>query len=170
LRRAGLEVIAAGLTAEPVTGSRGVVLMPDVALDDVLEQDFDMVVLPGGKAGAEALAQDARIIQLLKRHHMAHKWTGAICAAPLVLAKAGLLDGLRATAYPGVLESLNIQDFELTASSVEQDGRIVTSKGPGTAMDFALTLIELLLGAESRKAVEAPLQRPHRQAPAEVMR
>lgn len=160
LRRAGIEVVVAGLTSGPVEASRGVVLLPDITLDEVLERDFDMVVLPGGGPGSDALNADARIHAILRRHAAAGRYTAAICAAPKVLARAGLLEGKRVTAFPGVLEASPPNGATLTGSALEVDGRIVTSRGPGTAMDFALALIELLLGAEAREAVEAPLQRP----------
>lgn len=158
LRRAGVEVVAAGLETGPVTASRGVVLMADCALDEVLDRDFDMVVLPGGAGGARRLQQDRRIIALLQRLHRADRYTAAICAAPRVLAEAGLLEGRRATAYPGTLDG--VAGLRDTGAAVVQDGRIVTSRGPGTAMDFALTLVELLCGRQTRNQVEAGLQRP----------
>jgi 4-methyl-5(b-hydroxyethyl)-thiazole monophosphate biosynthesis len=83
----------------------------------------------------------------------------AICAAPRVLAKAGLLAGKRVTAYPGFIENGQFPELNYTGKAVEVDGKIVTSRGPGTAMDFALTLIELLSGASTRKTVEAGLKR-----------
>ena len=84
----------------------------------------------------------------------------AICAAPKVLLNAGLLDGHRATAYPGVIDGQMTAGAQLLSDAVVIDGRVVTSRGPGTAMDFALTLIEQLLGPEQRRAVEEPLMRP----------
>ena len=158
LRRAEVKVVAAGLEAGPVTASRGVVLLPDVPLDTVLEQDFDMIVLPGGLAGAQQLEQDPRIIRLLQQMADKGKYTAAICAAPKVLATAGLLQGRAATAYPGILDKLS--DLKLSSAAVVDDGTVITSRGPGTAMDFALTLITLLCGREKRNTVEAALQRP----------
>jgi 4-methyl-5(b-hydroxyethyl)-thiazole monophosphate biosynthesis len=158
LRRAEVKVVAAGLEAGPVTASRGVVLLPDVALDAVLEQDFDMIVLPGGLGGAQRLEQDPRIIRLLQQMADKGKYTAAICAAPKVLATAGLLQDRAATAYPGILDKLS--DLKLSSAAVVEDGTVITSRGPGTAMDFALTLITLLCGREKRDTVEAALQRP----------
>jgi 4-methyl-5(b-hydroxyethyl)-thiazole monophosphate biosynthesis len=160
LRRAGVEVVTAGLVAGPVRASRGVVLLPDTTLDAVVAEDFDMVVLPGGLPGADHLDQDPRIRQILQRTAQAGGYTAAICAAPKVLASAGVLDGRRATGYPGVLERLSLSKTELLAQPVVTDGRVITSRGPGTAMDFALELIERLLGAERRGEVERPLMRP----------
>src|SRR5262245_28668000 len=158
LRRGGMEVVAAGLAPGPVTASRGVVLMPDTLLDTVISQDFDMIVLPGGSGGADRLAADPRIRDLLVNAAERGRYTAAICAAPRVLAEAGLLSGRRATAFPGILDPAG--GAVLTHAPVVQDGTVVTSRGPGTAMDFALELVRLLLGDRARDDVEAPLQRP----------
>lgn len=163
LRRANISVITATLGDDgdaPVEGSHGVSVLPDVSLQDAIEEDdFDTVVLPGGLPGADHLRDDPRIINLLQRTASRGGYTAAICAAPQVLARSGLLDGRSATAYPGVLEGLALQNTQLTAEAVTIDGKIITSKGPGTAMEFALTLIELLSDADSRHAIETALQR-----------
>jgi 4-methyl-5(b-hydroxyethyl)-thiazole monophosphate biosynthesis len=160
LRRAGIDVTTAGLDDQPVRASRGVVLIPDATLDEALKRDYDMVVLPGGLPGADHLDQDPRIQTLLKKMSHSEKFIAAICAAPKVLASAGLLDGKRATAYPGTLEKLNLRNTTLASEPVVKDGKVITSRGPGTAMDFALTLIENLVSEEKRKEVEAGLVRP----------
>ncbi len=159
LRRAGVEVVTAGLTDGAITASRGVVLMPDKPLDDVLGDDYDMIVLPGGLPGADHLDADPRIHTLLQRMAEQDRYTAAICAAPKVLLNAGLLDGHKVTAYPGVIDDQLGGTSQLLADPVVSDGRVITSRGPGTAMDFALTLIEKLLGADKRQEVEAPLVR-----------
>lgn len=160
LRRAGVNVVTAGLDDQPVIASRGTRLIPDTSLDKVAQQEFNMVVLPGGLPGADNLNSDPRIHALLKRTAERGNITAAICAAPTVLANAGLLDGKCATGYPGFLDKLNLPTTTLRDEAVVVDGRIVTSKGPGTAMDFALTLIEILVGKETRNEVENGLQRP----------
>ncbi len=159
LRRADIKVVTAGLDGEPVRASRAVTIVPDTTLDRVLGQDFDMVVLPGGLPGADNLNNDERVHQLLKRMAEQGKYVCAICAAPVVLAKAGLLSGKKATSYPGFVDKMGLDDVTYTGAAVEQDGKVITSRGPGTAMDFALTLIEALLGAERRKTVEDALVR-----------
>ncbi|NOX92078.1 MAG: DJ-1/PfpI family protein [Gammaproteobacteria bacterium] len=159
LRRADIEVITAGLDEQPVTASRGVVLIPDTTLDDALKKEYDMVVLPGGLPGADYLDQDERIQNLLKKMANDGKFTAAICAAPKVLANAGLLNGKRASAYPGTLEELHLDNVTLESAPVVKDGNVITSRGPGTAMDFALVLIENLVGVKKREEVEAGLVR-----------
>ena len=159
LRRAGVEVISAGLTPGPVTASRGTMLLPDTLLEDVKDEHFDLVVLPGGLPGADYLEQDVRIKQMLTRTHQQGHLVAAICAAPKVLASAGLLDNCKATAYPGVLDPQQFPKVSISTRAVEVDGKVITSKGPGTAMDFALTLIECLCGLEKKEQVAAQLQR-----------
>ncbi|HEX8978390.1 MAG TPA: DJ-1 family glyoxalase III [Parasulfuritortus sp.] len=159
LRRGGIEVVTAGLQPGLVQGARGMRVQPDAVLDDVLDQDFAMIALPGGMPGAENLKNDARIVALLKRMAGAGKYTAAICAAPIALAQAGLLDGRRATSFPGFVDKLAIPGGQYTGAAIEIDGKVVTSRGPGTAMDFALELVRLLAGEATRQQVEAGLVR-----------
>lgn len=160
LRRAGVEVVAAGLKPGVVKASRGVQLVPDAALADVLDEDFDMIVLPGGMPGAAHLKDDARVIACVQKMAAAGKFTAAICAAPTVLLEAGVLAGKRATSYPGFLDKLAPAGVTVEAASVVEDGAVITSRGPGTAMDFALALIARLCGDAVRDRVEAALVRP----------
>lgn len=160
LRRAGIEVITAGLDAQPVCASRGTVLLPDTTLDNVAERDFDMIVLPGGLPGADNLNADERLHAMLNHAANTGRYVAAICAAPRVLASAGLLDNLRVTSFPGALDAFKVPGMVYCEDAVVQDGKVITSRGPGTAMDFALVLIENLLGKDARARVEADLQRP----------
>ena len=160
LRRAGIDVVTASLDNEPVRASRGTVLIADKTLDEALQQNYDMIVLPGGLPGADHLDADPRIKELLNTMSDNNKFTAAICAAPKVLASAGLLAGKRATGFPGVLEKLQLPETEIVENPVVIDDKVITSRGPGTAMDFALQLIELLNGKDCRNSVEAALQRP----------
>lgn len=159
LRRAQIEVVAAGLAPGPVRGSRGTVLVPDATLDAVLHQAFDMIVLPGGQPGATNLERDTRVLTLLKTMAAHGRYTAAICAAPKVLAVAGLLDGKRATGYPGALDAAQFPQVRLESAAVVRDDRVLTSRGPGTAMDFALALIETLTDRATRDRVEQGLVR-----------
>jgi 4-methyl-5(b-hydroxyethyl)-thiazole monophosphate biosynthesis len=159
LRRAGIEVTTAGLAAGPVRASRGTVLLPDTTLDEALRRDYDMMVLPGGMPGSEHLKNDVRVIGLLKKMAAAGNYVAAICAAPMALHAAGVLSGKRATSFPGVLDRMPGTHI-YSSDAVVIDGKVVTSRGPGTAMDFALVLVELLAGRAQRDVVEAQLQRP----------
>jgi 4-methyl-5(b-hydroxyethyl)-thiazole monophosphate biosynthesis len=159
LVRAGIEVTTAGLDDGPVTASRGTTIIPDTTIDAVAGQSFDLIVLPGGLPGADHLRDNKTLRMLLKEHAARGKHIGAICAAPRALAAAGLLEGRKATAYPGALEASGNDRIEVTNAAIEIDGNIVTSRGPGTAMDFALTLIELLEGPDRREEVNKQLVR-----------
>lgn len=160
-RRAGFTVVCAGLGEElqPVKCARGTLLVPDVTLQQALPGEYDLIALPGGQPGTDNLRKDTRIGDLVRSQHQSGRWLAAICAAPMVLGEAGVLTGRKATSFPGCLEALKLPGVQFVDQAVVLDGRIVTSKGPGTAMDFTLNLIELLAGAETRRKVEVGLQR-----------
>jgi 4-methyl-5(b-hydroxyethyl)-thiazole monophosphate biosynthesis len=159
LVRAGISVTTCGLDERPVKASRGTTIIPDTSINDVMTETFDLIVLPGGLPGADHLRDNAQLQTLMKKQAEENKYLAAICAAPKALAQAGLLDGKTATSYPGVLEALDNKNISISSSAVEIDGNIVTSRGPGTAMEFALTLIELLEGKEKRDEVNRQLVR-----------
>lgn len=160
LRRAQIEVIAASLEDTPVRCSRGTVLLADSPLDDVLDDDFDMLVLPGGQPGADHLNADARIHRLINRLAATGKPVAAICAAPKILVENGILNGRKLTVFPGALDAIDTSQVNITNQPIEVDGNVITSRGPGVAMDFTLQLIEILQGKAARNQVEASLQRP----------
>lgn len=151
LRRAGAQVTLAGTEQGPLEGSRGIHVLPDDQLDNVLEKEFDMVVLPGGQPGTDNLIKDARVAQLLKKMDGLNKNIAAICAAPLVLKNAGILKNRCITSHPSVQNGL--QGVSYKEDRVVVDGHIVTSKSPGTAMEFSLKLVEVLFGIERRDIV-----------------
>ena len=157
LRRGGVEVISAGLEKGPVTGSRGVRLIPDCDLDDIDAGQVDLVALPGGIPGADHLAEDARIGRILRRMTETGKLVGAVCAAPKALVRHGVLQGRTATAYPGVLATEGHAD--ISDQAVVRDGTVISSRAAGTAMDFALELVEALQGRDVRLEVERGLIR-----------
>lgn len=156
LRRAQFEVTVAGLEDGPVCCARGTVIVPDTTLEAVADQVFDLVVLPGGLPGANHLRDDPRVQQRLRDQAARDGWLGAICAAPKALAAAGLLNGRRVTAFTGALDESGMPS---TGAPVEIDGKLITGRGPGVAMDFALSLIEQMAGREARDQVERPLLR-----------
>jgi 4-methyl-5(b-hydroxyethyl)-thiazole monophosphate biosynthesis len=158
LRRAGLEVLSASLDGRPVKGARGITLVADVPLDEVKGQDFAAVVLPGGQPGTDNLKKDPRVIDLLERQAARGALTAAVCAAPSVLAQAGLLRGKKATSFPGALDQAPHLGT-LVDAPVVVDGKVITGRSAGMAMDFALEVVEQLLGKEKRDEVEGRLVR-----------
>ena len=153
LRRAGISVTIAGVEGgtppAAVEGRTGVKLVPDMTIDDVEATDFDMIVLPGGLKGTQTLAKDPRVARLLPLFQEGKRYIAAICAAPTVLAAHGMIAGRRLTSHPSVREQLTGAVYD--EERVVIDGRLVTSRGPGTAMEFAMALVEILMG---RKKVE----------------
>jgi 4-methyl-5(b-hydroxyethyl)-thiazole monophosphate biosynthesis len=157
LRRAGADVTVASVDERQITASRGVRIVADCTIEACRDRDFDLIVLPGGIPGAEHLRDSAPLMELLRRHQAGGGFYGAICAAPaVVLSHHGLLQGRRATGHPAFIDQLS--DGRPTAERVVVDGKCVTSQGPGTAIEFALTLVSLLYGAEKAAEVAAPMQ------------
>lgn len=143
LRRAGAEVVIAAVHGENfVTGRSNITIHTDAALDDVIHQHFDLLVIPGGP-GVAGLRKDGRPAELAKAFFDAGKPIGAICAAPTVLADAGLLEGKKFTAHFSVYGELT---GAMAEARVVESGQIITSRGAGTAVDFGLALVKLLFG------------------------
>lgn len=159
LRRAGFEVTSAGLDDQPVRASRNNVLIPDTSIDRIINDSFDLIVLPGGLPGADHLRDNENVQTLIKQQHQQGKTIAAICAAPRALASADILQGKTITCYPGALDQVDSTDFTISGNRIEIDGNVVTSRGPGTAMDFALTLIEILGDRDLRDKIAAQMVR-----------
>lgn len=154
LRRAGIEAVMASLDGVPVTGRSGITIAPDANLADLMEQSWDMVVLPGGLPNAYLLRDDPNVKRLVQRLRDERKSIAAICAAPTALAAFGITDNRRVTSYPGMKNEVQ----ELSPSvvyvddAVVEDDFLITSRGAGTAVEFALRLVAKLCGEE--KSVE----------------
>jgi len=155
LRRAAWNVVSAGLEAGPVTASRGVRLLPDADWDDLALGEFDVFLLPGGGGGTEQLCADERVVNAAREFAASGRWVAAICAAPLVLHKAGLLEGKSFTSYPSVKDNLPVTGYK--EEPVVQDGNLFTSRGPGTAFALALALISALENPAKAQAVAADM-------------
>ncbi|PJZ68119.1 protease [Leptospira perolatii] len=156
LRRAGVEVITAGLEEGPVIAARKTKHVPDTLLANLRDQDFDMVVLPGGGQGTQNLGKSKLLAEILEKQKKKEKWIGAICAAPSVLKAQGILgSGQKFTAFPGAVDS---PDY--TGSRLEQSGKILTSIGPGSAFEFALKIVEVLTNPQKKMEVEKGLHLP----------
>lgn len=150
LRRAGIEVILAGTTDNPIEGRNKIKVLADASLNSVKDQDFDMIVLPGGAVGTENLKKDVRVKEIVERLYKKGRFITAICAAPTVLSAIGITEGKTVTSHPSVRGGLNKE--KVVDDRVVVDGNIVTSQGPGTAIEFAFKLVEVLLGKD--KAAE----------------
>ncbi len=145
LRRAGLDVTVAGLAPGPVEGSHGISCAIDRELSEVDPARVRMIVLPGGMPGSTNLMEDERVVRLARELASSGRKTAAICAAPMVLAHAGLLENKRATSHPSVRNRLGGAKF--VEDRVVREGNLLTSQGPGTALEFALAIVEDLCGA-----------------------
>jgi len=156
LRRAGIEVVVAGTQPGPIEGSRGIRVTADKLLDEVRAEEFDMIVLPGGGKGVENLRKHPRLMPLLMEFAAKDKPVAAICAAPSLLAAAGLLGGKKATSHPSVKEKVAAAGI-YSEERVVTDGKLITSRGPGTAMEFALKLVEMLAGPEKVSELKAAM-------------
>lgn len=154
MRRGGIEVRVVYLEDELhgslVTGANSITIQADMSIKNVIADDFDMMVLPGGWGGTHALAENKRVIELLQEFK-AKKIVGAVCAAPYVLNKAGVL-GNDYTCYPGANDEIDHPGYRDDAKVVT-DGNVMTSQGPGTALCFGLAIVERLVGKESMQAV-----------------
>lgn len=146
LRRANVETATVSLTGEPVPGSHGVTVLADVILDDVDLSKADMLVLPGGGPGYKNLGKEPKVEQLVRNAAEKGLWLAAICAAPTLLGRWGLLEGKNAVCYPGMEEGLTGAQPRMDQGFVV-DGKIITGRAAGSAFDFGLALVEALAGA-----------------------
>lgn len=157
-RRAGWEVSAVGLESGPVRASRGVQLLPDCSWEEIRPEEFDLIVLPGGGGGTDRLKADERVINTVRTFHADGKWVAAVCAGPLVLQEAGLLDGRRATCHPSVAEQLTSADR--VSDRVVIDRGVITSQGPGTSFEFALAIIAEVDGQQKADQIGSAMVLP----------
>ena len=159
MRRGGIDVTVAGLTGDtPVLCSRNVQVKPDVTLDSVKSTKFDAVVLPGGAKGAENLAKSNTVGELLKTQESDGRIVAAICAAPIALKSHGIGKSKNLTSHPGVksvMEEGGIYSYK--EDRVVVDGKLITSRGPGTAFEFGLALVEALQGKEKKDSIVPPM-------------
>ena len=157
LRRAGIEVIMGALDEEMIVkGANGISIQCDRAIEGISADDIDMIVLPGGWVGTKALAQDQSVQRLLKEMDAKGKNIGAICAAPFALDAAGVLkEGY--TCYPSVENEIKTAGFRGAESAVIESANVMTSRGPGTAICFALAIVKKLAGDETYKALQGGL-------------
>jgi len=157
LRRADIHVHVASTTNNrQVTCSRGVPIIADSLISDCRDEPFDMIALPGGIPGAQNLRDSEILTGMLIKQAESGGFYGAICASPaIILEHHGLLKNKQATCHPGFADQL--QNRDSSRSLVVVDGNCITSRGAGTAIEFSLQLVEILMGDEKRKSVEGGL-------------
>jgi 4-methyl-5(b-hydroxyethyl)-thiazole monophosphate biosynthesis len=153
LRRAGIRTDTVGVVGSVIESKHGVRVMVDKRLNQVVPEEYDGIVLPGGSPGYQNLARSARLIEILREFNHRNKLIGAICGAPSILAKEGLLDDKKATIYPGYERML----AHPRNGPVVVDGNIITSQGPGTAIQFALKIVEKLMGQAKAERLKKEL-------------
>lgn len=151
LRRAEIEVLSVSVTDNIfITGSHGIQFKADILFENTDFTDGDMLILPGGP-GTNDLKNHGKLISLIRHYYDSKKYIAAICAAPSILGEMGLLQGKTATSYPHMLE--NFTDINISDAPAVEDGMIITSRGPATAMHFSAKIIEALKGAETANIV-----------------
>ena len=152
LRRADIGVETVSVTGRlPVTGAHGVKVVADILFEDAVYSECELLALPGGMPGASNLAAHEGLCEKILSFYNQKKWLAAICAAPLVLGRAGVLEGKKATCYPGFEDEL--KGAELSEEAVVVCDGVITSRGPATAMAFALAIIEALKGKGAAAAI-----------------
>ena len=157
LRRGEIEVLVASLNDESlVKGANAVVVQADIQVKDVNADDIEMIVLPGGWDGTYALADDENVQNILKEMDAKGKNIAAICAAPFALNKAGVLKS-KYTCYPSVEDEIKKDGYQADKSMVIQDENVMTSRGPGTSICFALAIVKKLKGDEMYNALKSGL-------------
>ena len=155
MRRGGIEVntvyIEDELHGNLVTGANGITIKADMPISTVIVDEYDMMVLPGGWGGTHALAENQHVLELV-RQFKEKKMVGAMCAAPYVLKKAGVL-GEKYTAYPGAVDEIGHPGY-VPDQKVVEDGNVMTSQGPGTAVCFGLAIVRRLVGEETAQQIK----------------
>lgn len=154
LRRGGVEVKTVGVTQREVTGSHGITVSADMLLEQLNADDIDCVVVPGGLPGSTNLAESEAVGRLIMQVFQEKKVVAAICAAPaVVLAPLGILEGRRATCYPGA--EAYAPGTKFTDLSLVRDGNLITAYGPGAAAEFSIAVLQALAGADRAQEVKS---------------
>jgi 4-methyl-5(b-hydroxyethyl)-thiazole monophosphate biosynthesis len=153
LRRAGFQVDTIGIVGSVILSAHGIRVMVDKRLNEIAPDQYDAIILPGGSPGYINLGRSSKLIEIIKKFNGQNKLIAAICGAPSILAKEGLLDNKKATIYPGNEKLLAYP----RDGPVVVDGNIITSQGPGTSMDFALKIVEKLSGPNEAEKLRKEL-------------
>lgn len=157
LRRAGVETVTVGVSQKnELISAQKIVVRADKILDDEDYTDADIVFLPGGMPGTKNLEADDKVLTIIKKQYESGKIVAAICAAPSILGHLNILQGRKATCYPGFEKDL--YGAKVMTDRVVEDGNVITSRGMGTAVDLGLTLIERLFGSEASGKIASGIQ------------
>lgn len=156
LRRAELDLQLVGVGGKTITGAHGIAVNCDIIQEEADPQKAAVIVLPGGQPGTLNLERSGIVQEFISLADTNGLLLCAICAAPSILGHRGLLEGKRATCFPGYEQELGGADY--TGKAVEMDGKIITAKGPGAAVDFGLKIVEYLLGRERAEVLRASMQ------------
>jgi len=152
LRRGEVSVTTAGLSGKaPIEGAHGIKFIADTAIDEIDAGDYDAIVLPGGSPGFTNLGDDKMVLDLVREMHRDKKYIAAICGAPSVLSRSGILSGEKLTIYPGCRNLLT--DAEYVDKSVVKDKNIITSQGPATSIEFAIELLRVFVSDKKAEEV-----------------
>lgn len=156
LRRGNIHISVCSLDKLIVTGSRNIKLKADKKLSD-FKEDIDALILPGGSTGAQNLSKSTLVSELIKRTHQENKIIAAICASPaVVLAPLGILKGKKATCYPGMQDRFSKQT-NYRENQIVVDGNLITSRGPATAIEFGLRIVEQLTDRQKARDLRQKL-------------
>ncbi len=150
LRRAKIEITTAGLTNNSILGSHNIKIESDTTIDKIDSDNFDIIVLPGGMPGTINLMNNQKVIQLIQDMNNSNKIIGAICAAPMVLYHAGILDNKKFTMHPGVIGKIPLSPLP---DQIMEDGNIITGQASGAAVLFSLKLVEKICGSPVKQEV-----------------
>ncbi len=152
LRRAGIDVITTGLNNKKIKGSHDIIIEADKKIDEIKAEDFDGIMLPGGMPGTENLKNNKKVLKVINSLYEKNKLVAAICAAPMVLEKAGILKGHNATSYPGFDKEMPSCEYQ--EERVVIDSNLITARGPGVALEFALAVVSYLAGEEKSSTLK----------------
>ena len=159
LRRGGVEVCYAGIGGKLITGGKGITVQADCTVEEIDFAKMDMIVLPGGLGGVHSVLASETAMKAVKWAYENDKYVAAICASPSILAKLGITDGKKAVIYPGMeseMGSAVMQD-----ANTVKDGKVLTGRGPGAAMDFGLVLLETMKDVETAAKVQSGMVYHH---------
>ncbi len=154
LRRAGVQVVLAGVNGPQIAGAHGITVQADRTVEQLNSAQVDLVMLPGGLGGVESIGASKAALDLIGRVWDGGRYVAAICAAPTLLARMGLLQGRRAVCYPGMEDQMTGAQPQ-PGEQVVVDGKLITGQAPGAAFPFALKLVEILKGPAALAQVVA---------------